>query len=159
MRRVLGIALVALTGAATVALAQSTDIEDPLLIYRSRPSADTIGENFPDGAYNQRREGYADLCCLVRENGTLACAVIGEAPAGYGFGEAARRVASEIRLTEESADAVRRRGQPLRIPINFRQPRFEPAPQLESQARCGAPAPPTQRPSEPQAAPLVSAEG
>jgi TonB family protein len=156
MRRVLGAALFGLAVAAGAALAQTTDVNDPILVYRSRPSIETMMENYPNTAYGDRREGYAELCCLVRENGTLACAVIGESPAGYGFGEAARRVASEIRLTEQSAIAVRQRGQPLRVPINFRQARFEPAPRLESQARCGAPTSPA---PQPQTEPLVSAQG
>ena len=154
MRRILGTALIGFAAAATAALAQSVDVDDPLVVYRTRPTVETIGENFPSSAYNDRKEGYAELCCLVRENGTLACAVIGESPAGYGFGEAARRVVAEMRLTQQSAAAVRQRGEPVSVPINFRQPRFAPAPQLNPPPRCGRRTPP----SQPETAPVVNAE-
>lgn len=152
MRRFWAAGLLALAAFSATALAQSGD-DPPPLDYRQRPTLEDVDENYPGEAYNQRLEGQALLCCLIRENGTLQCAVVAESPAGYGFGEAARRVSQGIRLTEQSAEIWRARG-PLRVPINFRQPRFTPAPPYDTPPRCG-----TRTSPDEDNDPVVSARG
>ncbi|MBI1188018.1 MAG: hypothetical protein GC206_11930 [Alphaproteobacteria bacterium] len=119
------------------AAAQTGVSEEPTLDFRARPSEDDVAAFFPRDAYRSGQAGKAMLCCLVTGNDRLQCAVVAEAPAGLGFGEAARRVSLEVRLTRESAEAWRTFGEPVRLPIMFSNPRFAPPPAYDPAPRCG----------------------
>ncbi|MGE0828580.1 MAG: hypothetical protein AB7O04_04425 [Hyphomonadaceae bacterium] len=107
------------------------------LQFRERPSFEDIEAHYPEGARRANLDGRVLLCCLPRENGTLSCAAVGEAPLDFGFGEAARRVSQAFRLTPDATEALRARGGPIRLPINFRSGRGVAAPAFAREPRCG----------------------
>lgn len=137
-RNVIGAAaLAAALGLALGASAQTGAGDEPALDFRVRPTPEAVAAFFPADAYNQGLAGRAMLCCLVTTTASLQCAVVAEAPAGFGFGEAARRLSLEVRLTPQSARAWREFGEPVRLPISFSNPRFAPPPPYEYTPRCG----------------------
>jgi hypothetical protein len=119
------------------AAAQTGVGEEPALDFRTRLSEQDVAAFFPAEAYRQGLAGRAMLCCLVTSTARLQCAVVAESPSGFGFGEAARRLSLEVRLTPDSARAWRDFGEPVRLPIQFSNPRFEPPPPYELAPRCG----------------------
>jgi TonB family protein len=132
-------AVVALIAAwAGAAFAQAASEDDPPVLFRSGPGENEVSRIYPREAWSARQEGRAILCCLVTEDDGLACAAVAESPQGYGFGEAARIIASRFRLTPESAAQWRERNGAIRLPMAFRVPR-QPiaAPPIEQEPQCG----------------------
>ena len=89
------------------------------LRWASRPNGDDLRYFYPIDAWNNNRSGSAQLQCLVGADGALSCRARSETPAGAGFGEAARRLSSMLRV--ETTDAA---GQPTAnrqvvIPVQF----------------------------------------
>jgi protein TonB len=66
-------------------------------------------ENFPPAAARANKSGIATVECKITAKGTMdACTVLYEAPEGFGFGEAAVRVAKrfQIKPTTTNGDSV-----------------------------------------------------
>lgn len=85
----------------------------------SRPSGDDLRYFYPVQAWNNNRSGSAQLQCIVIADGALRCRAHGETPSGAGFGDAARRLSTLLRV--EATDTA---GQPtvnrqVVIPVQF----------------------------------------
>ncbi len=59
---------------------------------------------YPQRAITRNMEGRAELDCAVSTAGWLTCTVISEAPANWGFGEAALRISREYQMVPASRD-------------------------------------------------------
>jgi hypothetical protein len=89
------------------------------LHWLSRPNGDDLRFFYPIQAWNNGRAGSARLQCLVVADGGLRCRARNETPAGAGFGQAARRLSTLLRV-----DATDAAGQPtlnrrVEIPVQF----------------------------------------
>ena len=89
------------------------------LHWLSRPNGDDLRFFYPVQAWNSGRSGSARLQCLVVADGGLRCRARNETPAGAGFGQAARRLSTLLRV-----DATDAAGQPtlnrkVEIPVQF----------------------------------------
>lgn len=78
------------------------------------PTAADVAAAYPPKAKAEGVGGAADLVCTGGRDGRLTdCDVMGEAPRGYGFGSAARRLAEGMR------GAGVAKGAEIRLPITF----------------------------------------
>ena len=84
-----------------------------------RPDAQDFARNYPRRAMDESVSGRALLDCLVASDGLLTCAVVSETPEGYGFGEAALRVARSFRMAPQTRDGVPTAGGRVRVPIRW----------------------------------------
>jgi hypothetical protein len=89
------------------------------LHWLSRPNGDDLRFFYPIQAWNTGRAGSARLQCLVVADGNLRCRARNETPASAGFGQAARRLSTLLRV-----DAMDAAGQPtlnrrVEIPVQF----------------------------------------
>lgn len=86
-----------------------------------RPNAYDMADYYPPRAVRQHREGTAVIACTVTEAGGLtACSVAGETPSGWGFGEAALRMAPLFRMRPQTEDGVAVGGARINVPVDFR---------------------------------------
>lgn len=94
----------------------------PVLITRpdwiARPG--DLGRYYPARAIRVNREGAVELNCLVGTDGRLACTVLSETPAGYGFGEAALAIARDHQMAPAMRDGVPVEGSyRMRVPFTL----------------------------------------
>lgn len=75
-------------------------ISDPTWVRRPRD----LGRYYPARARERGIEGSATLNCAVDTGGALHCTVVSETPTGWGFGEAAVRMAGDHRMVPASRD-------------------------------------------------------
>jgi protein TonB len=87
-----------------------------------RPSGEDFGRFFPREAAQARLDGRAVIVCAIDQEGGLRCLVQSEAPAGYGFGEAALKLSTRFRVAERLPDGRPTAGGALRLPIRFCHP-------------------------------------
>lgn len=87
--------------------------------WRQRPTAEDLRFYYPVDAWRTNRSGAATLDCVVQAGGALVCRVREETPARQGFGEAARRLSSLLRLDTESATGGSLVGRRIVVPIRF----------------------------------------
>jgi protein TonB len=83
-----------------------------------RPSGLTV--YYPRRALNRGIEGEAALTCVVSVTGHLDCAVVSETPTGWGFGEAAIRIARDHRMVPAMRDGIAVEGRySMRVPFQL----------------------------------------
>ena len=85
----------------------------------SRPNGDDLRFFYPMQAYANNRSGSAELQCLVMADGALRCRARNEAPAGAGFGDAARRLSTMLRVEPTDAAGVSTTNRQVIIPVRF----------------------------------------
>ena len=89
-----------------------------------KPEGRDFARVFPREAQRRGIEGVAVIQCVVDDKGNLRpCAVIGEDPAGQGFGSAALALSRLFGTTAQAPDGTPTVGRPIRIPIRFNLPR------------------------------------
>jgi TonB family protein len=95
-----------------------------------KPTADEVSRYFPYFARIFHISGSATISCRVTKAGELAgCGVVGESPAGAGFGEAALEISSSLRMTPRMIDGEPDDGGQVTIPLHFQAPdQDEPGP-------------------------------
>jgi len=93
--------------AATAALAQDIPSRPFTPEFDQRPDNQDFRRHYPEMAQRHNRQGMSVLCCVVREDRRLNCAVAFEAPAQEGFGQASLTVSQEYRLSSASYEQYR----------------------------------------------------
>lgn len=77
---------------------------------------------YPQRALVREIEGAADLDCIVRVTGQLACVVTSETPATWGFGEAALAIAAAYRMAPATRDGAPIEGRyRMRVPFRLQR--------------------------------------
>jgi TonB family protein len=85
--------------------------------YQSVPSADQFLRYYPEKAMNLSVEGRATLVCTITADGGVSdCSVSAEMPLGYGFGDAAIKLAPLFKMNTTTSSA----GAQVAIPIAFK---------------------------------------
>ncbi len=88
-------------------------------VWEARPDVADYERFYPSAAVADGIAGSAALDCLVGEDGRLRCVVVREEPEGYGFGQAALRVADEFRMALQLEDGTPTVGGRFRPTILF----------------------------------------
>lgn len=73
-------------------------ISDPRWVQRPRD----LARYYPRRAVQMNMQGQALLDCIVETTGALRCTVVSETPEGWGFGQAALRIARDYRMVPAS---------------------------------------------------------
>jgi protein TonB len=96
-------------------------IYDPIWV--SRPSRDDVRRRYPARAQKAGVEGAATMDCVIdRDGGLRQCAVVSEAPARQGFGQAALALSSSFRAGPTTPSGWPTAGYRVRVPVEWREP-------------------------------------
>jgi TonB family protein len=98
-------------------LAQAEELVGPE--WMELPSGANFAKYYPRAALQAGQEGRAVLNCLVREDGSLRCAIEQEEPEGAGFGPAALGISQSFRVAP-AIDGHPTSGKRVRVPVSFR---------------------------------------
>jgi protein TonB len=121
MRLRLFLAALVLLAASACASGYGDTPDNPIRIVR--PTREEIMHEYPRDALERGVSGRATVECEVVANGLLDhCRVLEEDPAGYGFGDAAVRLAFEHHVRPD-ADGRLPVGRRVDLPIEFIPPR------------------------------------
>lgn len=105
----------ALSVSVCAALCATAAAAQPAVTWVEAPTVAEVAAAYPDRARAEGIAGGVELSCTATRTGGLdTCVVLGEAPKGYGFGSAARRLA-ERELRAAGAD----NGDEVRVPVTF----------------------------------------
>jgi TonB family protein len=97
-------------------------------VWTAAPTWQDAAKAYPPRARAARAGGSAMVTCTVGPSGALrTCGVLGETPEGYGFGNAARKLAEQMRA-ERGSGAVD--GAELRLKLAFRPEMLEAGPYI-----------------------------
>lgn len=92
------------------------EITNPRWLQRPR----NLAAYYPARAIDRNIEGAVRLDCVVRVTGLLDCAVLSESPQGWGFGDAALRMARAHRMVPATRDGVVVEGRyVMRVPFEI----------------------------------------
>lgn len=123
--RLPGICLAACLASASPAAAQFSLEPD----WARRPQEDQLSDRYPKLPLLLSIEGRVLLACDVTATGALtSCVPQDEGPKGFGFGEAAKRMAATFEMRPGIAVSRATPHGTVRIPINFALPPLPPAP-------------------------------
>ncbi|MBL8770457.1 MAG: TonB family protein [Phenylobacterium sp.] len=105
--------------------AAAADCEPPGWV--RTPTASELAEAYPKTARQTGVEGRATLACRSEEDGRMVdCSVVGETPAGHGFGAAALSLVGSLRGTRPCQGASSLQPDGARLTMRFVLPHAEP---------------------------------
>lgn len=85
------------------------------------PTGQDIARFYPPAAERAKVSGSTVISCGITAEGLLiACQVVEETPAGYGFGEAALKMSTIFKLRSTTKGGEPVAGRTVRIPIQMR---------------------------------------
>lgn len=87
--------------------------------WQVRPNLDAA---YPARARDRGQEGRAEMSCIVRAHGQLACVIVSEDPPNWGFGEGARVALANARVHEHAPDGSSIVGARIRVIVRFALP-------------------------------------
>jgi len=90
-----------------------------VVVWQTRASAEQFSAVYPAAARRADINGRVQLTCVVQADYSATCSVASESPAGYGFGQAALRVARSYRARATLDDGTPSPGSPARLNITF----------------------------------------
>lgn len=90
-----------------------------VVVWQTRASAAQFSAVYPQNARRADVSGRVQLSCVIQADYSAACAVASESPAGYGFGQAALRVARSYRARPTLDDGTPSPGSDARLNISF----------------------------------------
>lgn len=110
------------TGAANISSTPSTGNGELLtgVTWTSRPDGNDVMRYYPQRAQEREQQGRVQMLCQIQEGGSITCLVDSEDPAGWGFGEAALRVARHYRAAPTTDTGESTAGKTTRVVIRFR---------------------------------------
>lgn len=98
---------------AAALIASTADAQEAASIVAA-PTAADVAAAYPAKARAEGVGGGVEMVCSVKSSGALGdCDVMAEAPRGYGFGQAAQRLAKSLRAHDGQ------RGSEVRVPVSF----------------------------------------
>lgn len=104
----------------TAALAHPHDVE---VDWVAPPSASHMARHFPRAARNANISGWAVVLCVLQVDGRVKrCRNAGEAPEGYGFGDATVAASNAFRMKAKTADGRSAAGEIIVIPLSWKLP-------------------------------------
>lgn len=107
-----------LTGVASGAAWSATE---QAMTWESVPTNDQLATRYPTGAETWHTNGKARVRCRVNADGTLSdCAVVFEAPLGFGFGRATLSAAQDFRMKPTTPDGKSVAGRTVVFPMIWR---------------------------------------
>jgi hypothetical protein len=99
------------------------------LVWRMKPNGADIAQIYPPKAQREEKAGWAVAECLTLETGDLKdCKLLGEAPANYGFGEAALKLTPKFKIDAKKSDPGILKDGVIAIPIILLTPVRSPVP-------------------------------
>jgi hypothetical protein len=94
-------------------------VDNPGIV--SQPTAAQIQAAYPERALANQIEGAAAMDCQVGVDGKLSsCAIAGELPSGFGFGQAALDLAGDFLMKPRAIDREPVGGAIVRVGVSFR---------------------------------------
>lgn len=102
------------TPAELAQAAQATNVQ-----WTQRPDGNDLRFFYPARAWRGNLSGAARLDCLIAPGGVLRCRTASEQPTYQGFGDAALKLATMLRVAERTEAGETLVGQRLSVPIQF----------------------------------------
>jgi hypothetical protein len=94
------------------------------VLWAQRPTAARIQGLYPPRALRDGVSGGAELHCTVLTDLTASCAIVGEWPAGRGFGHAALSASALYRARPTLSDGTSAVGADVRVVVAFYAPPY-----------------------------------
>ncbi len=99
---------------------QGGDLAGPTPIWEETFAFQDFSRVYPRRAYRRRQNGSAELSCVILDTRRLACDVMSETPAGWGFGQAALDLTEEMLAGPALRDGSPAPGFRFTAPFEFR---------------------------------------
>jgi protein TonB len=84
-----------------------------------RPNGRDFERYYPTRALDREKTGRVVLNCVVQANGSINCAISEETPDGWGFGEAALKIAKSFQMAPQTVNGAPTSGGRVSVPIVF----------------------------------------
>lgn len=108
----------AITSAPALAPAPARVVENPIWV--RKPDTHALARLFPAKAQKWGKRGHVVVRCLIALDGSLTnCIVTNETPVGWGFGDAALKMAQQFKMGPQTVNGEPTAGGFIDVPITF----------------------------------------